>query len=45
MIKEENRRAFAADASILSARVRRPQSGNKKFLSKYNLDKLNLFAP
>lgn len=43
-IKEENRRALAVEG-VLTPRASRPVSANKKFLSKYNLEKLNLFAP
>lgn len=54
-VKDENRRAAAAAASssLLTppgssgapGAGARPQSGNKKFLQKYQLDKFNLFAP
>ena len=49
-MREENRR-LAASESLLAPKggaagaAGRPQSGNKKFLQKYNLDKMNLFAP
>ncbi|KXZ49110.1 hypothetical protein GPECTOR_23g40 [Gonium pectorale] len=42
-IKEENRRAASND--VLRPRSARPVSANKKFLARYNLEKLNLFAP
>ncbi len=52
-VKEENRRAAAAAAAggLLATageeggRLARPVSGNKKFLAKYALDRMNLFAP
>ncbi|PNH01094.1 Ankyrin repeat, PH and SEC7 domain containing protein secG [Tetrabaena socialis] len=46
-IKEENRRMALSSASndVLRPRSARPVSANKKFLSRYSLDKYNLFAP
>ncbi len=41
--------AVAAAGGLLAGdeggRLARPVSGNKKFLAKYALDKMNLFAP
>ncbi|GFR44226.1 hypothetical protein Agub_g5416 [Astrephomene gubernaculifera] len=44
-IKEENRRGSSVSNDVLRPRSARPVSANKKFLARYNLDKLNLFAP
>ncbi|KAG2492280.1 hypothetical protein HYH03_009520 [Edaphochlamys debaryana] len=45
-IREENRKAAQSNDVLRPASaVGRPQSANKKFLARYNLDKLNLFAP
>lgn len=44
-IREENRRAAASADVLLPAKLSRPVSANKKFLARYNLDKLNLFGP
>ncbi|KAG2423419.1 hypothetical protein HXX76_015291 [Chlamydomonas incerta] len=44
-IKQENRHTASNDVLRPRSAMGRPQSANKKFLNKYNLDKYNLFAP
>lgn len=45
VMRDENRKAAAAGNDPLTPRNKRPVSANKRFLSKYGLERHGLFAP